>query len=424
MWADLIVINMKKLYTPYIKPPVRGKDLSLIKEIDNAFIAIKDGLIIDFGDHDFQTYIDKKTVIHDALGKIGMPGFIDSHTHLVHGGTRENEYAQLRSGTPYLEILKQGGGILGTVAKTRHASFDELYDKSYDSLTKMMTYGVTTVEAKSGYGLNLETEVKQLKVAKKLLTKHKVKLISTYMGAHAVPKEFKENKQAYINQVIVDLKYIKKNSLAEFVDVFCETGVFSIQETRQILAAAKKIGFKVKMHADEIDPLGGAGLGVELKATSVDHLLAISDKDINKLAKSDTIANLLPGTAFYLNKPYANARKMIDANVAVAVSGDYNPGSCPTENFLLIMHLASSKMKMTPKEILNAVTVNPAYHLGIDDKTGTIAIGKEADLVLLEAPNLAYVLYHFGINHTKDVFINGRLVVENGLSKGDSNETY
>ncbi len=414
MTADLIIVNIAKLYTPYLKPPVRGKHLSLIKEIDNAFVAVKGGKIIDFGKHDYHKYIENKTVIYDACGKIVTPGFVDSHTHLVHAGTREHEYAQLRSGVPYLDILAQGGGILGTVNKTREAPFDELYSKAKKSLTMMMTYGVTTVEAKSGYGLNLETEIKQLKVAKKLSENHPVKLSMTYMGAHAVPLEFKGNKQKYIRQVIEDLKVIRESDLAEFVDVFCETGVFSIAETKQILNAAKQLGFKIKMHADEIDPLGGAGLGVALGATSVDHLLAISDSDIAKLASSDTIANLLPGTAFYLNKPYANARKMIKANVAVAVSGDYNPGSCPTENFQLIMHLASSKMKMKPEEILNAVTINPAYHLGIDAEKGTIEIGKDADLVLLDAPNWEYILYHFGVNHVKDVFIKGKLVVNNG----------
>jgi len=209
------------------------------------------------------------------------------------------------------------------------------------------------------------------------------------------------------------MKYIKNHHLADAVDVFCETGVFSIEDTRKILKEAQQLDFSVKLHADEIDSLGGAGLGVELQATSVDHLMAISDEDIKKLSKSNTVANLLPGTSFYLNKGYAPARKMIDANCALSIAGDYNPGSCPTENFQFIMHLASNELKMNPKEILNATTINPAYHLGLSESKGTIDIGKDADIVLMDASNLNYLVYHFGVNHTKHVLINGKFVVFN-----------
>ncbi|MCF7931518.1 MAG: amidohydrolase family protein, partial [Acholeplasmataceae bacterium] len=267
MNADLIIFNIGVLYTPYIKPPVRGSNMSKIKEIKNAFIAIQDGIIIDFGDHDYVNYISPKTVVHDARRQILLPGLIDSHTHLVHAGTREDEYAKLRAGTPYLDILKAGGGILGTVEKTRSASFEELLRHACGSLSEMMLYGVTSVEAKSGYGLNLETEVKQLRVARKISEKHPVRLISTYMGAHAIPKEYKNNNQGYIDQLIEDMKCIKSEKLAEAVDVFCETGAFSLAETKTILEEAKKLGFKIKLHADEIDALGGAGLGVDLGAT-------------------------------------------------------------------------------------------------------------------------------------------------------------
>ncbi len=413
MIANLIIHNIGVLYTPKVSPPVKGKDMTEILEIKNAFIAIDQGQIIDFGDHDYSKYISDKTVIHNANGGIVLPGLIDSHTHLVHSGSREDEYAKLRAGVPYLDILKAGGGILGTVEKTRKSSFDELYDKAYHSLDEMMLYGVTAIEAKSGYGLNLETEVKQLKVAQKINETHPVFIKSTYMGAHAVPKEYKENKIGYVNQLIEDMKIIRKENLADSVDVFCETGVFSIKETEQILKAAQKLGFSVKLHADEIDSLGGAGLGVKLNATSVDHLMAVSDEDIKKLASSNTVANLLPGTSFYLGKGYARARKMIDSNVAVSIAGDYNPGSCPTENFQLIMHLASNQLKMNPHEILNAVTINPAYHLGLAETKGSIEIGKDADIILMDIPNLNYLFYHYGINHTKHVLINGKFVVYN-----------
>jgi len=413
MKANLVIINIGVLYTPIIKPPIRGKDMSHILEVENAFIAIKDGKIIDFGNQDYAKYISTETEIFDAKHCIAIPGLIDSHTHLVHAGSREDEYAKLRAGVPYLDILKSGGGILGTVNKTREASFEDLYKKGYSSLDEMMLYGVTTIEAKSGYGLDLLNEVKQLEVAKKINETHPVFIKSTYMGAHAAPKEYKDNKPGYINQIIEDMKYIKNHHLADAVDVFCETGVFSIEDTRKILKEAQQLDFSVKLHADEIDSLGGAGLGVELQATSVDHLMAISDEDIKKLSKSNTVANLLPGTSFYLNKGYAPARKMIDANCALSIAGDYNPGSCPTENFQFIMHLASNELKMNPKEILNATTINPAYHLGLSESKGTIDIGKDADIVLMDASNLNYLVYHFGVNHTKHVLINGKFVVFN-----------
>jgi len=413
MIADLIIYNIKTIYTPYEKPPVHGKKMSSIHEIHQAFIAIKDGLIIEFGAGDYVKHMDSNTLLHDAKEQILLPGFIDSHTHLVHGGSREDEYKLLQQGVPYLDILKNGGGILGTVQKTRDASINELYLKAYHSLDEMMLHGVTTVESKSGYGLSLEHETKQLLVNKMLEKNHPVQVLSTYMGAHAVPKEYLTDKIKYIENMKHDLSRIQELALADAVDVFCETGVFSIEETKDILTHAKKLGFRIKMHADEIHSLGGAGLGVDLGCTSVDHLMAVSDEDILKLAHSHTIANLLPGTSFYLNKNYARARQMIDSDVAVAISGDYNPGSCPTENFQLIMQLASNKLKMTPEEVLNAVTINPAYHLGLDSQMGSIEIGKKANLVILNAPNLSYILYHFGINHTNDVIIDGKIVVKN-----------
>ena len=232
------------------------------------------------------------------------------------------------------------------------------------------------------------------------------------MRAHAIPLEYKTNKEAYIKQIKKDLELIKSENLAAFVDVFCETGVFSIAETKNILEHAKALGFKIKIHADEIDPLGGAGLGVDLKAASVDHLMAITDEDIKKLALSNTIANILPGTSFYLNKNYANARKMIDQGCAISISSDYNPGSCPTENFQLIMQLAANHLKLKPEEILNAVSLNAAYHLSMHHTKGSIQKGKDADLILLDIPNLAYMLYHFGINHVSDVIVKGRHVIK------------
>ncbi|MFA7588792.1 MAG: imidazolonepropionase [Acholeplasmataceae bacterium] len=413
MKADLIVHQIKTLYTPNQVPPVKGKDLNNITMIDDAFLAIKDGKIIGVGTGDYHKFIDENTKYHDAENNIVIPGLIDGHTHLVHGGSRESEYVKLQMGTPYLDILKQGGGILGTVDKTRKATLNELYHKAYNSLDEMLLFGVTTVEAKSGYGLDLETEEKQLLVTKRLNEDHPVRLISTYMAAHAIPREFKDNRRAYIEQMLNDLPVIYEKGLAEAVDIFCETGVFSVEEASHILTKAKETGFKVKMHADEIDSLGGVGLAVELGAVSVDHLMAITDEDMEKLANSNTIANVLPGTSFYLKKDYARARAMNDKGVALGIAGDYNPGSCPTENFQLIMQLASNQLKLLPAEILNATTINPAYQLGLDQTTGSLDVGKDADFVIFNAENLTYVLYHYGVNHTKDVFIKGKQVVSN-----------
>lgn len=411
MRADTIIYNIKELITPHRSLLHRGKEMSQLEAIPNAFIAIKDGEILDYGRGNYSKYIQDNTYFHNAENKIVVPGLIDSHTHLVHAGTREKEFRQKIQGVPYLEILKRGGGILQTVTKTREASFDELFNKAKKSLDEMLLFGVTTIEAKSGYGLNTETELKMLEVMKKLQILHPVTISTTYMGAHALPQG--ANREEYITSIIKDLKVIKEKDLAESCDVFCEEGVFTVEESRKILTAAKELDFHLRVHADEIATLGGAGLAVELKASSADHLMAISDEDIEKMAKSKTVANLLPSTSFYLGKEYARARKMIDAGCIISISSDYNPGSSPSENFQLTMQLAANKLRMTPYEVLVASTINPAYSLGLKEKIGSIAIGKKADIVVLDAPNLDYIVYHYGINHTKDVFKNGKLVVKN-----------
>ncbi|KFZ27590.1 MAG: Imidazolonepropionase [Candidatus Izimaplasma bacterium HR2] len=413
MSADLVILNIGSLVTPYIVPPVKGEDMNKVKSLSNAFIAIKDGLILDFGEGEYSKYINKKTIIHDADGKLVLPGLIDSHTHLIHAGSREHEFALKMAGVPYLEILANGGGILSTVKSTRESSKKDLCNKAYYSLNEMLKLGVTTIEAKSGYGLNLETEVKQLEVAKELDTYQNIDIISTYLGAHATPLEYKGRKDEYIESVIKDLEVIKEKGLAKFVDIFCEDSVFNLEDSRRILSEAKKLGFEVKIHADEIVSLGGGGLAVELDASSADHLMAVSVEDIKKIAGSNVVANLLPSTSFYLNKDYANARLMIKEGCALAISSDYNPGSSPSENLQFSMQLGANKLKMSPSEILNAVTINAAYHLRIDKEVGSIEIGKKADLVIMDSFNLEYIMYHYGINHVKDVFKNGQLVVHN-----------
>lgn len=412
MDADLIVYHIGTLITPNQRPPLKGIQMNQLLEIKNAFLAVKDGKIVAFGKGDHSNYLGENTNLYNAKGHILLPGLIDSHTHLVHAGSRENEFSQKIKGVSYLDILKQGGGILSTVNATREASYLDLFTKAMKSIEEMLLLGVTTIEAKSGYGLNLETEIKQLEVAKELHNNQPIDIVSTYLGAHATPLEFKDNKTGYIKTIKSDMLVIKEKNLAKFVDVFCEDSVFDLKESTDILTSAKKMGFELKIHADEITSLGGGGLAVDLEAKSADHLMAVSDSDIQKIAHSNVVANLLPSTSFYLNKDYAKARKMIDSGCAVSISSDYNPGSSPSENLQFSMQLAANKLRMTPYEIINAVTINAAYNLGIQEATGSIELGKQADFVIMDSTNLDYIFYHYGINHVNDVFKDGILVVK------------
>ena len=415
MKADLVIKNIGVLATMQSKnTPVIGKDMNKVHILENAYIGIKDGKFIDIGiGEDYKGIIDSNTKINDANGLLVTPGLIDAHTHLVHGGSRENEFAKKILGVPYIEILKEGGGILSTVKSTKESSEEELYSKSIKSLDRMLEFGVTTVESKSGYGLDIDTEIKQLKVSHQLNHTHPIDLVHTFLGAHAIPVEYKHNSKEYIDILINEMMpKIKELDLAEFCDVFCEEGVFSVEEGELILSKAKEMGFKLKIHADEIESLGGAELASKLKCISADHLMAASEVGIDMMAKNKVIANLLPATSFNLNKSYANARKMIDLNVGIALSSDYNPGSCPSENLQFAMQLGCLGLKMTPYEVLNAVTINAACAIDRQDEIGSIEIGKKADLVVFDAPNIEYLMYHFGINHTKQVYKNGVLVVD------------
>lgn len=416
MKADLILKNIGKLVTMQGSSSFRVKEeMNKINIIENAYIAVKNGKILAIGVGDeFGNLCGEDTKIHDAEGLLVTPGLIDSHTHLIHGGSRENEFSMKLNGVPYIEILNNGGGILSTVKATKEASEEELYKKAKKSLDRMLEFGVTTVEEKSGYGLELNTEIKQLEVARVLDKNHPVDLVHTFLGAHAVPEEYKENHKAYID-ILVDVMMpkIKDMGLAEFCDVFCEEGVFTIEESEYILQKAKEIGYKLKIHADEIESLGGAGLAAKLGCVSADHLMAASDEGIKMMAENNVVANILPATSFNLNKNYADCRKMIDMGAIVSLSSDYNPGSCPSENLQLVMQLGCLHLKMTPNEVLTAVTINAAYAIDRADKIGSIEVGKNADFVVFDARNVEYLMYHFGINHTKKVYKNGNLVVDN-----------
>ena len=419
MKADLILKNIGKLVTMQGSSNFKVKEeMNNTQIIEDAYIAVKNGKILAIGVGDiFGNIIGPNTQIHDAQGLLVTPGLIDSHTHLVHGGSRENEFSMKLNGIPYIEILKNGGGILSTVKSTRESSKEELYQKAKKSLDRMLEFGVTTIEAKSGYGLELNTEIKQLEVAKLLDKTHPIDLVHTFLGAHAILQEYKENHKVYID-ILVDemLPKIKNMGLAEFCDVFCEEGVFSIEESEYILSSAKKMGYKLKIHADEIESLGGAELAAKLGCISADHLMAASDKGIKMMVENKVVANILPATSFNLNKNYADCRKMIDMGAIVSLSSDYNPGSCPSENLQFVMQLGCLHLNMTPNEVLTSVTINAAYAIDRADKIGSLEVGKNADFVVFDAPNVEYLMYHFGINHTQRVYKNGKLVVDNKVA--------
>ena len=414
MKADTVIYNIGTLLNPVeSKIPLKGKRMDQVETYHDAFIAIKDDYVLALGTTDYLSWVDEDTTLIDAKGKLATPGLIDSHTHVVHAGSREYEFEQKMKGVPYLDILKAGGGILSTVKSTREASDIELYHQAKKSLIRMIKYGVTTVEGKSGYGLNHETELKQLNVQKQLAKDLPIEIVSTYMGAHALPSEYKDDKQTYLDRVIELMPTIKKENLATFVDIFCEDGAFDVYDSKKVLSAAKNHGFKVKIHADEINALGGVPLAVSLEATSADHLMAIDEAGMNALANSNTIATLLPSTSFYLNSDYAPARTLINRNIAIALASDYNPGSSPSENFMFTLNLAAIHLKMSPNEILNAATLNAAYALDKQSDVGRLEKGKKANLVLYDAPNWPYVLYHYATNHISDVFFQGQHIVNN-----------
>jgi len=415
MNETIIVFHIGELIT--VRGPNRlrkGSEMDQVETIKNGYVVVRDGFFCDIGGGEgFRAYEGRDVIMIDGTGLTVTPGLIDSHTHLVHAGSREHEFHQKIKGVSYLDILKQGGGILHTVKKTREASFEDLMKQARKSLKTMLCYGTTTIEAKSGYGLNMETEMKQLQVAQRLAQLYPVEIHHTFLGAHAIPTEYKNNKAGFLRELEIMLEEVWKSGLAEFCDVFCEEGVFSISEARDLLSKAKKLGYGLKIHADEIIPLGGAGLACELGCISADHLMASTEEDMKKMANSGVVANLLPLTSFSLNKDFAKARMMIEAGCGLAISTDYNPGSSPSENLQLAMQIASMKMRLTPKEVITAVTINAAYSIRQEHRIGSIEVGKEADFVLFDCPNLDYLIHHFGINHVKDVYKKGKNVVLN-----------
>ncbi len=353
--------------------------------------------------------------IIDATGQTIIPGLVDPHTHLVFAGTREFELGLRLQGATYMDILNAGGGILRTTEQTRQATEQELKEAALMRLNRFLEYGVTTVEAKSGYGLCTADELKQLRVARALHAEHPIELVPTFMGAHAVPTEYKASPESYVQLLIEEMiPAVAEQKLAEYCDVFCEKGVFTPEQSSAILLAGLRYGLKPKIHADEIVNTGGAELAAEVGAVSAEHLLCASSHGIEALAAAGVIAVLLPGTAFYLMARPADARGMIDRGVPVALSTDCNPGSSPTMSLPLIMNLACLTMKMTPAEALTACTINAAHAIGRADRIGSIEAGKQADLVLLDAPSYTFMTYHYGVNLTSTVIKKGKPVVLGG----------
>lgn len=401
---NYIIDNISQLVTCSGFSAKHGKEMSNLGIIENAAIVITRGIISYAGPYSDNLPMDRLedyTTI-DAEGNAVLPGFIDSHTHFVFAGYREEEFSWRMQGDNYMSIMQQGGGIYNTVDATRNASFEELTAIAELRLDSMFAMGVTTVEGKSGYGLDKDTELKQLRVMKELNKKHPVDIVATYLGAHAIPKEYTE--KTYIDYMLTEvMPVIREESLAECCDIFCEKGVFTAENSRYFLQAAQKMGFQLKIHADEIVTTGGAELAAELNALSADHLLQASDKGIEALAKSDTVATLLPCTAFSLKKEYAQGRKMIDAGCAVALATDFNPGSCFSSSIPLTIALACIYMKLTPEEAVTALTINAAAALGKADFIGSIDVGKKGDIIILKYPSYKFLPYHIGMNCVKTI---------------------
>ena len=413
--SDLLLTDIGELVTMAGSPGLRrgeaAKSLSIVRD---AAVACFQGKIVWTGSS--REVIKNVQLIDNSLeigiaGKVVTPGFVDSHTHPLYAGTRQVEFALRASGADYEDIAAAGGGILNSVARTRQASPDELEDTLVKHLTTMLLFGTTTVEVKSGYGLDLETEIRCLETASRLAEHWPQTIARTFLGAHEVPLEYRNRTDEYIRYLIdTVLPEIKSRKLADFVDIFCEKGVFTAEQSRLYLQAAKNMGFGIRIHADEFHDTDGASLAVDLSAMSADHLLSISDRNIQKIAESNTVATLLPGTALFLGKPFPPGRRLLDAGAAVAIATDFNPGSCFCESMPLMINLAVCQCGFTIEEAVTAATVNGAAALGMGDYKGALAPGMDADMILWELDDYRGIAYHMAIPDIEDLIIAGQLV--------------
>ncbi len=390
---------------------VSGVEMNILPTIPNAYLFIEDGLIIDFGSMKNLKDFTVEEII-DATGKIVLPAWCDSHTHIVYAGNREKEFVDRINGLTYEEIAAKGGGILNSAKKLQETPEKELYEQSSKRLQEIMSLGTGAVEIKSGYGLTLEAELKMLRVIQQLSKNYPIEIKATFLGAHAFPQEYKENKDAYIDLIINEmLPKIAEEGLAEFVDVFCETNYFTGAQTDAILKAAKQYNFIPKIHVNQFTTIGGVQIGIEHEALSVDHLEIVSDDDIEALKGSQTMPVALPSCSYFLGIPYTPARQLLDSDLPIALASDYNPGSTPSGNMNFVVSTACIKMKMTPEEAINAATINGAYAMNISETHGTITKGKKANLIITkEIPSYGFLPYAFGSDLIDTVLIEGKLI--------------
>jgi imidazolonepropionase len=408
------ITNIKQLVGTGSKDKLlRKKELSELSVLENAYLVIEDGIIAEYGEMkniQHSTFDIQHSV--DAAGQLILPAWCDSHTHLVYAASREEEFVDKITGLSYAEIAAKGGGILNSAKKLNETSEDELFNLAWKRLEDVSKLGTGAIEIKSGYGLTVEGELKMLRVIKKLKEKSNLFIKATFLGAHTYPLEYKENHQGYIDCLVNEmLPVIAGEKLADYIDVFCETGFFSPKETEIICRAGMSFGLKPKIHANQLNLSGGTQMGVKLGALSVDHLETMDDDAIKILAGSGTIGTLLPTAAFFLRMPFQPARKLIDAGCAIALASDYNPGSSPSGNMNLVVAISCIQMKMLPEEAINAATINGAYAMELQNEAGNITVGKKANLIFTNPiPSLAYLPYSFGTNNIDKVMIKGQFI--------------
>ncbi len=414
--ADTLVRNIGQLVNPASDRVARGGEANALRVERDACIAAREGRICFIGPEKKLPQacrLEPGGLELDAGGQVALPGLVDPHTHLPFAGTRQDEFQQKLQGVSYQEIAARGGGIHSTVRRTREISPDELVETCRRRLDRMLLAGTTTVEAKSGYGLDLETEMKQLRALQALSGRHPVAIVPTFMGAHEVPGEFRGRNRDYLDHLLeAVLPRVREERLAEFVDIFCEQGYFSYEESEAYLSRAAAMGFRIKMHADEFTSNGAAELAARLGAVSAEHLIAIRDDEIAAIAASGTACVLLPGVSFFLRLGrYAPARKILDAGGIVALGSDFNPGSSMISSQLFVFHLGVFQLGLTIEQALNAVTINAAYAVDRQERAGSLAVGKDLDLLLLDIPDYQYLAYHPGIDPLRTVLKSGRVVV-------------